>query len=138
MADQTIRVIKLINGDDIVCSFADPQLPNKSPLLRLNKPLQIKYVSHFTPQGLKDYIALIKWAAYTSDTVVSIPKDKIVTITNATDEMKKSYEKIAVNYLNLDVPRKDSQYKQEMLSDEENENFNELWDDFRDTKKTYH
>ena len=138
MADQTIRVIKLINGDDIVCSFADPQLPNKSPLLRLNKPLQIKYVSHFTPQGLKDYIALIKWAAYTSDTVVSIPKDKIVTITNATDEMKKSYEKIAVNYLNLDVPRKDNQYKQEMLSDEENENFNELWDDFRDTKKTYH
>jgi len=138
MADETVRVIKLINGDDIVCSFAEPSLPNKSPLLRLNKPLQIKYVSHFTPQGLKDYIALIKWAAYTSDTVVSIPKDKIVTITNATNEMKKSYEKIAVNYLNLDVPRKDNQYKQEMLSDDENENFNELWDDFRDTKKTYH
>jgi|SRR5210317_315774 len=138
MADETVRVIKLINGDDIVCSFAEPSLPNKSPLLRLNKPLQIKYVSHFTPQGLKDYIALIKWAAYTSDTVVSIPKDKIVTITNATNEMKKSYEKIAVNYLNLDVPRKDNQYKQEMLSDDENEDFNQLWDDFRDTKKTYH
>ena len=138
MADETVRVIKLINGDDIVCSFAEPSLPNKSPLLRLNKPLQIKYVSHFTPQGLKDYIALIKWAAYTSDTVISIPKDKIVTITNATNEMKKSYEKIAVNYLHLDVPRKDNQYKQEMLSDDENENFNELWDDFRDTKKTYH
>jgi predicted GTPase len=40
-----IRIIKLINGDDIVCSLAPEQLPAKSPLLRLIKPLQIKYVS---------------------------------------------------------------------------------------------
>ena len=100
--------------------------------------LQIKYVSQFTPQGLKDYIAMIKWAAYTSDTVVSIPKDKIVTITNATDEMTKSYKKLADNYLNLDVPRKENRYEQEMMSDEDNDNYNQLWDEFRDTKKTYH
>tara|TARA_A100001011_G_scaffold111138_1_gene117673 strand:+ start:3540 stop:3956 length:417 start_codon:yes stop_codon:yes gene_type:complete len=138
MADQIVRIIKLINGDDIVCSFSEPRLPDKSPLLRLNKPLQIKYVSQFTPQGLKDYIAMIKWAAYTSDTVVSIPKDKIVTITNATDEMTKSYKKLADNYLNLDVPRKENRYEQEMMSDEDNDNYNQLWDEFRDTKKTYH
>tara|TARA_B100000900_G_scaffold415392_1_gene445122 strand:+ start:3073 stop:3489 length:417 start_codon:yes stop_codon:yes gene_type:complete len=138
MADQIVRIIKLINGDDIVCSFSEPRLPDKSPLLRLNKPLQIKYVSQFTPQGLKDYIAMIKWAAYTSDTVVSIPKDKIVTITNATDEMTKSYKKLADNYSNLDVPRKENRYEQEMMSEEENDNYNQLWDEFRDTKKTYH
>jgi UTP-glucose-1-phosphate uridylyltransferase len=133
-----IRVIKLVNGDDIVCSLAEEQISEKSPLLRLNKPLQIKYVSQVTPLGLKDYIALIKWAAYTGDTIITIPKDKIMTITNATAEMTKSYEKIAKNYLSLDVPKKDDVYEQEQLSDDENESFNTLWDDFRDSKKTYH
>jgi len=133
-----IRVIKLVNGDDIVCSLAEEQISEKSPLLRLNKPLQIKYVSQVTPLGLKDYIALIKWAAYTGDTIITIPKDKIMTITNATAEMTKSYEKISKNYLSLDVPKKDDVYEQEQLSDDENESFNKLWDDFRDSKKTYH
>ena len=142
MADETVRVIKLINGDDIVCSFAEPSLPNKSPLLRLNKPLQIKYVSHFTPQGLKDYIALIKWNGFTHDPIVTIPKDKILTITNATEEMSRSYHQIAKGYEKIDPPpqgkESDEYYEQERLSEEAEEEYNEIWDSFRDTKKTLH
>ena len=42
-----IKLIKLINGDDIVCNLPekDSQLPDNSPLLRLEKPLQVKYIS---------------------------------------------------------------------------------------------
>ena len=45
-----IKVIKLINGDDIVCHLPekDKQLPDNSPLLRLDRPLQIKYVPQIT------------------------------------------------------------------------------------------
>ena len=46
-----VKIIKLINGDDIVCCLAKEQLPEKTPLLRLEKPLQIKYVSQLTPKG---------------------------------------------------------------------------------------
>ena len=53
-----IKIIKLINGDDIVCSLPAEQLGEKSPLLRLNKPLQIKYIPQLTAQGLKDYVVL--------------------------------------------------------------------------------
>ena len=33
-----IKIIKLINGDDIVCSFPKKQLEQKSPLIRIVKP----------------------------------------------------------------------------------------------------
>ena len=134
---EPIKIIKLVNGDDIVCSLATDQLPESSPLIRIEKPLQIKYVSQLTPKGLKDYIALIKWASYTNDKIISVPKDKIVTITNATDEMTKSYIDVSTKYEMIDIP-KQSKYKAEELTKEDNDKFNELWDGFRDTKKTLH
>ena len=39
-----IKIVKLVNGDDIAWAFPKEQLPERSPLLRLFKPLQIKYV----------------------------------------------------------------------------------------------
>jgi hypothetical protein len=132
-----VKIIKLINGDDIVCSLAKEQLPDKTPLLRINKPLQIKYVSQLTARGLKDYIALIKWAAYTNDIIITIPKDKIVTITNATEEMTKSYIEVSKKYEKIVVPKR-SEHNIEQLSEEENNEFNELWDEFRDIKKSIH
>jgi hypothetical protein len=134
---EQIKIIKLINGDDIVCSLAKEQLPDKTPLLRIDKPLQIKYVSQLTARGLKDYIALIKWAAYTNDKIITIPKDKIVTITNATEEMTKSYIEVSKKYEKIVVPKR-SEHNIEQLSEEENNEFNELWDEFRDVRKTIH
>jgi len=132
-----VKIIKLINGDDIVCSLAKEQLPDKTPLLRINKPLQVKYVSQLTARGLKDYIALIKWTAYTNDTIITIPKDKIVTITNATEEMTKSYLDVSKKYEKIVMPKR-SEHPIEQLSEEENNEFNELWDEFRDVRKTIH
>ena len=129
-----IKIIKLINGDDIVCSFPKKQLEQKSPLIRIVKPLLIKYVHQITPMGLKDYIALIKWAAYTNDSIITIPKDKILTITNASSEMGKSYEHMANNYEKIDVPKKDDDlYKKQMMSDADNEKVNEIFDELGET-----
>lgn len=134
---EQIRIVKLVNGDDIVCSLAPEQLPTKSLVLRLVKPLQIKYISQLTARGLKDYIALIKWTAYTNDHIISIPKDKIMTITNATEEMSKSYLDVSSKYDRIDVPKR-GQYTTEELSKEENDDFNELWDEFRDKERILH
>jgi predicted RNA-binding protein with RPS1 domain len=135
------KIVKLINGDDLVTKFAKEQLGDKSPLLRLEKPLQIKYVSQFTTKGFKDYIALIKWAGYTNDVIVTIPKDKIMSITNATNEMQKSYLSIAKNYDRIQQKPDRTPYESQELTEEENKKFNELWDEFRDDEeddKTYH
>ena len=130
-----IKIIKLINGDDIVCTLPAEQLGDKSPLLRLSKPLQVKYIPQFTAQGLKDYVALIKWSPYTKDFVLTIPKDKIMTIVNANNDMSKSYNYMMTNYEKsepLARKEKPATFKRERLSDEDNDRVNEIFDEFDD------
>ena len=144
MADiqANIKIIKLTNGDDIVTHMpsGDKQLPDKSPLMRLNKPLQIKYIPQMTPMGVRDYIALIKWTNYTPDKVITIPKDKILTITTAGGDISKSYLNLAKEYDQLDSPKKSKTkiYHQERLDDEDNEMLNEIFRDSKQPKRTLH
>ena len=136
-----IRIIKLINGDDVVAHMptGDKQLPDNSPLMRLEKPLQIKSIPQMTPMGIRDYIALIKWVNYTPDKIVTIPKDKVLTITAASGDMSKSYVSLAQDYDKLDQPRKAKKgsFLQEQISEEDNELLNEIFKD-KMTKRTLH
>jgi len=138
---ENIKIIKLENGDDIVCAFPKDQLPESHALLRITKPLQVKYIPQLTPGGFRDYVAMVKWTAYTSDAVITIPKQKIMTITNATNEMAKSYLHISKDYDIIDkVPEKKPgvEFKRERLSDQENEKINEIFDEFTDEDPTIH
>lgn len=132
--NQTVKIIKLINGDDIVAVLpaGEKQLPDNGPLIRLDKPLQIKYIPQMTPTGFRDYIALIRWTNYTMDKVVTIPKDKIMTITNASLEMSGSYTDIIKNYDSLDRPKRDENYHRKEFTPEENKKMNEIFREFDD------
>jgi hypothetical protein len=129
-----VKIIKLVNGEDVVTVLptGKNQLPDNSQLVRLEKPLLIKYVPQMTLTGFKDYIALIKWCSYTPDKVITIPKNKIMTITNASSEMITSYVTIAQNYDKQPVPVKQENYRQQKFSDAENEKISEIFDDFDD------
>ena len=132
--NQTVKIIKLINGDDIVTVLptGDKQLPDNGPLIRLDKPLQIKYVPQMTPMGFRDYIAMIRWTNYTADKIVTIPKDKIMTITNASNEMTVSYGAVVKNYDSLDKPKRDENYVKKEFTPEENKKLNEIFREFDD------
>ena len=127
-----VKIIKLDNGDDIVCALPENQLDEKTGLIRLVKPLLIKYVPQLTPMGFKDFVALIKWAAYTNDEIITIPIKKIMTITNASMEMTKSFEHMSKEYQTLEAPRKEDNYRRTMLSKEDNDKVNEIFDEFSD------
>jgi len=132
-----VKIIKLINGDDIVTVLptGDKQLPDNGPLIRLDKPLQIKYIPQITPMGFRDYIALIRWTNYTADKIVTIPKDKIMTITNASLEMTGNYNHIIQNYDKLDRPKQDETYHKKEFSPEENKKLNEIFKEFDDDEE---
>ena len=135
--NEQIRIIKLVNGDDIVCKVltGKDQLAEDSPLLRLEKPLLVKYVPQFTPMGFRDYVALTKWTAYTPDKMITIPKDKIMTITNASEEMIKSYNHLAKMYEKVanDVPtQKKIMDDRHHATHEENEKINEIFAEHND------
>ena len=137
MQKTTVKIIKLINGDDIVTVLptGDKQLPDNGPLIRLDKPLQIKYVPQITPMGFRDYIAMIRWTNYTNDKIVTIPKDKILTITNASSEMTNSYSAIVKNYDKLDKPKRDETYHRKEFTAEENKKLNEIFKELDDEEE---
>ena len=137
MNQPTVKIIKLINGDDIVTVLptGEKQLPDNGPLIRLDKPLQIKYVPQMTPMGFRDYIALIRWTNYTNDKVVTIPKDKIMTITNASLEMSNSYGEIVKNYDKLDKPKNDETYHKKEFTADENKKLNEIFRELDDDEE---
>ena len=132
-----VKIIKLINGDDIVTVLpaGDKQLPDNGPLIRLDKPLQIKYVPQMTPMGFRDYIAMIRWTNYTNDKIVTIPKDKIMTITNASSEMAVNYSQIVKNYDKLDKPKKDENYHRKEFTADENKKLNEIFRELDDDEE---
>jgi len=137
-----VKIIKLVSGEDVVTVIPSgkDQLPENSQLVRIQKPLLIKYVPQMTMTGFKDYIALIKWCSYTPDKLITIPKNKIMTITNASTEMMASYGNIVQNYDKQPVPMKQQNYRQQKFSDTENEKISEIFDDFDDEEgnKTIH
>ena len=137
MQKTAVKIIKLINGDDIVAVLpvGDKQLPDNGPLIRLDKPLQIKYIPQITPMGFRDYIALIRWTNYTADKIVTIPKDKIMTITNASLEMAGNYNHIIQSYDKLNAPKKDESYHRREFTPEENKKLNEIFKELDDDKE---
>ncbi len=92
-----VKILKLVNGDDIVCTLPLNQ-DTKSKWLKVERPLQIKYIPKVTHRGITDYVALVKWTAYSPDEVVSIPKDKIMTVTIAAPKMTDTYCNVALAY----------------------------------------
>jgi len=137
MQKPQVKIIKLINGDDIVTVMptGERQSPDNGPLIRLDKPLQIKYVPQMTPMGFRDYIAMIRWTNYTNDKIVTIPKDKIMTITNASLEMSNSYGEIVKNYDKLDKPKKDETYHKKEFTADENKKLNEIFRELDDDEE---
>ena len=144
MQKTTVKIIKLINGDDIVTVLptGDKQLPDNGPLIRLDKPLQIKYVPQITATGFRDYIALIRWVNFSPDNVITIPKDKIMTITKATKEMSTQYGIISKEYHTIRPPeKKQESYQRKEFTAEESRKIREIFEEFDDEddgNKTIH
>jgi hypothetical protein len=90
-------------------------------------------------------VALIKWTGYSKDQIVTISKDKIMTITNATDSMTKSYHHIVKDYDKENLKSLDNtKYQKERLNDDVNKEINDIFDEYEDEefdgtyKKTLH
>ena len=115
----TAKIIKLVTGEEICCMLPKEQLAENSKLLRLSEPMLIKYVPQITQYGVSDYIALVKWVGFTQDKIISIPKDKILTIANATQPFTERYQKL----VKVDMQQQLPDYIERDLNDEDYADF---------------
>jgi hypothetical protein len=91
----------------------------------------IKYVPHIGAMGVSDYIALVKWVGFTDDKIVTIPKDKILTICNASEPFTARYKKL----LAYKVPQKLPDYIERDLSEEDYDQMLDEMENDTQTKK---
>ena len=63
-----------------------------------------------------------------------------MTITNASEEMKRSYVNIIKDYNMVEkiAPKEKLNYDQERLNDDENKKVNEIFEQFEDDEPTFH
>ena len=116
-----VKIIRLVSGEEICCVIPKEQIKDNKILIRLSEPMLIKYVPRITEMGISDYIALVKWVGFTNDKIITIPKDKIMTIANATEPFTRRYHHL-VNTINKQDQKLPAFVERDM-TDEDYENY---------------
>jgi len=116
-----VKIIRLVSGEEICCVIPKEQIKDNKTLIRLSEPMLIKYVPKITEMGISDYIALVKWVGFTNDKIITIPKDKIMTIANATEPFTRRYHHLVdtINKQNQKLPA----FIERDMSDEDYDNY---------------
>ena len=91
--NQTIyKVVKLTNGEDIICSLSDTAIDGK---YEIAYPLKMQVISQLTPMGPVDSLNLSMWMApYTEKICFNIEEQHILLIAEASIGLSKYYEHV--------------------------------------------
>ena len=85
------KLIKLIDGTELVGQIS---VSDNDKFLRIEEPLQLKTVPRPTPVGMRDDSSLAPWLPFSTDTVFSIPKERVITIASINKDLTNYYETI--------------------------------------------
>jgi len=140
-----VKIIRLVSGEEICCIIPKEQIKDNKTLIRLSEPMLIKYVPRITEVGISDYIALVKWVGFTNDKIITIPKDKIMTIANATEPFTRRYHHL-VDTINKQDQKLPAFVERDMTNEDyekydkmtEKDNLDELKDYFDMPSKKIH
>ena len=140
-----VKIIRLVSGEEICCVIPKEQIKDNKTLIRLSEPMLIKYVPRITEVGISDYIALVKWVGFTNDKIITIPKDKIMTIANATEPFTRRYHHL-VDTINKQDQKLPAFVERDMTNEDyekydkmsEKENLDELKEYFDMPSKKIH
>ena len=126
-----LAAIKLVSGEELL-SMVTPVNNEDGDYLVVENPIEIEEVILPNKQaGAK----VQPWMKFSREDQFIIPKDKIMTITNASLEMSTSYGQIVKNYDKLDKPKRDENYHKKEFTPEENKKLNEIFRELDDEEE---
>ena len=89
--ESSLRIVKLSDGTELIGNIG--LTDENSQFLRIDEPLELMMNTRPVAMGLvEDFTSLRPWMQFANDTVFSIPKERIITIANVADDMKKYYK----------------------------------------------
>ena len=134
MNDISYTVLKLANGEDIICEVDFEQYNVKKELTKrvyeIQNPLLITHTKEMSPEGVREGLSLSRWfQPFTEQKYFSIPATTVVTSAAASPGLSKYYEyvlkrigdeydEIVTNEKELDDYTNDEVYD-ELLEEEE-------------------
>ena len=136
MTDNTTRVIKLSNGESIVCTCIPTRTDEDSDKLHVIHPLKMELKNRVTKKGVVEALTLSRWLQpFTESDEFDIEKSNIVTITSASFALNNYYNFMLESFNEVDAnsnepivqPRFNnevSEEQEEQASEEVKEMFN--------------
>ena len=130
MTDNTTRVIKLANGESIVCTCIPTRTDEGSQTLHVLHPLKMELKNRITKKGMVEALTLTRWLQpFTESDEFDIEKSSIVTVTSASYALNNYYQFMLNSYSEADAESNQPivQPKEEEFEDSEEmrEMFNE-------------
>ena len=122
------QVIKLTNGEDIICDLKESE---SGYLLKVKSPLKMEIVNRVTKSGMVEGLALTRWVQpFTEQESVMINKSTVVTMVPASVGMSKYYRYVlkSIDTMKL-ITSEDIEPTKEELSAIENEEKLRSWSD---------
>jgi len=100
------KIVKLTNGEEIVCQLGD-DIDNGE--YKVNFPLKMEVHSVQTKEGPVDSLNLSRWIGpYTEQSIFSIKSDHVLLVANASPGLSRYYEHVIKEIKQLDTPEKRS------------------------------
>ena len=100
------KIVKLTNGEEIVCQLGD-DIDNGE--YKVNFPLKMEVPSVLTKEGPVDSLNLSRWIGpYTEQSKFSIKSDHVLLVANASPGLSRYYEHVIKEIKQLDSPEKRS------------------------------
>ena len=100
------KIVKLTNGEEIICQLGD-NIDNGE--YKINFPLKMEVHSVLTKEGPVDSLNLSRWIGpYTEQSKFLIKSDHVLLIANASPGLSKYYEHVMKEIKQLDSPKKRS------------------------------
>ena len=101
--DTPYKIVKLTNGDDLICEVDD----HDDIEYKINFPLKMEVSSMTTKEGQVDSLNLSRWIGpYTEQSFFSIKRDHVLVIANASEGLGRYYEHVRRQIIQLDTPEK--------------------------------
>ena len=130
MTDNTTRVIKLANGESIVCTCIPTRTDEGSQTLHIIHPLKMELKNRITKKGMVEALTLTRWLQpFTESDEFDIEKSTIITVTPASYALNNYYQMMLNSYSEADAESNQPivQPKEEEFEDSEEmrEMFNE-------------
>ena len=141
MNDVSYTVLKLANGEDIICEVdfeqynVEADLPQR--IYEIQNPLLITHTKEMSPEGVREGLSLSRWfQPFTEQKYFTIPATTVVTSAAASPGLSKYYEyvlkRIGDEYDEIVTEEKD-------LDDYSNDDiYDELLDEYETPSKAIH